>query len=86
VPESYHAFSDPVHDKLLGLVLALGAETWVLRDRLALLEEALSAQGIPVTALIESLARRPERAPVVDRERRAFMERFLRLLTLEVKE
>jgi len=86
VPEPYHAFPDPVHDKLLGLVLALGAETWVLRDRLALLEEALGAQGIPVTALIESLAQRPERGLVVERERQAFMERFLRLLTLEVKE
>jgi hypothetical protein len=86
VPETYHAFPDPVHDKLLGLVLALGAETWVLRDRLTLLEEALATAGIPVTTLIEGLAQRPERAPVVERERRAFMERFLRLLTLEVKE
>ena len=34
----YHAFDDPVHDQLLGIVLALGAEVWSLRDRLALLE------------------------------------------------
>ncbi|MBI4233281.1 MAG: hypothetical protein HY686_02450 [Chloroflexi bacterium] len=85
MPEPFHAFPDPVQDKLLGLILALGAEVWVLKDRLALLEEALSTRGISVSDLIEELAKRPERVATIEQERNAFMERFLRILTMEVK-
>lgn len=81
----YHAFPDPAQDKLLGLVLALGAEVWVLRDRMTLLEEALQERGIPVTEFIEEQAKRPERVPDMEKERNAFMERLMRVLTLEVK-
>ena len=83
--ERYHAFPDPVQDELLGLILALGAEVWVLRDRLSLLERALSGKGIEVGALIDELANQPERVPEMERERNAFMERFLRMLTADMK-
>ena len=84
-PQSFDAFTDPVQDKLLGLIMALGAEVWVVKDRLALLEEALNERDIPAAELIEDRAHRPERVEAVERERDAFMERFLRLLTLKVK-
>jgi hypothetical protein len=86
MPEPYHAFPDPVQDQLLGLILALGAEVWVLRDRLSLVEQALSEKGIEIVGLVDEMANRPERVPEMERARDAFMERFLRNLTREVKE
>jgi hypothetical protein len=38
-------FENEVIDHLLGIVLELGAQLWVTRDRLALLEEALAKGG-----------------------------------------
>ena len=79
----YHAFEDPVHDRLLGVVLALGAEVWNLRERLGLLESALARQGIEVSALIEELALDPERAPEMVADRDAFLARFLRAISAD---
>ncbi len=76
----YHAFDDPVHDQLLGIVLALGAEVWSLRDRLALLEQALAAQDIAVSALVEQLAKDPERIAAMTADRDAFLARMLAAL------
>lgn len=80
-PRGYHAFEDPVHDRLLGIILALGAEVWQLRERLSLLESALARQGIEVSALIEELALDPERAPAMATDRDAFLARFLRAIS-----
>ena len=79
----YHAFEDPVHDRLLGIILALGAEVWNLRERLGLLESALARQGIEVSALIEELALDPERAPAMVADRDAFLARFLRAISAD---
>jgi hypothetical protein len=38
-------FENEVIDHLLGIVLELGAQFWVVRDRLAMLEEQLAAKG-----------------------------------------
>ena len=74
----YHAFEDPVQDQLLGLILALGAEVWVLRDRLHLLEHALADLGVDPRARIEGLARDEERLDAMQQDRAAFMTRFMR--------
>ena len=79
----YHAFEDPVHDRLLGVVLALGAEVWNLRERLGLLESALARQGIDVSDLIEELALDPARAPAMVADRDAFLARFLRAISAD---
>ncbi|MCY3785884.1 MAG: hypothetical protein OXG47_04055 [bacterium] len=79
----YHAFEDPVHDRLLGVILALGAEVWNLRERLGLLESALARQGVEVSALIEELALDPERAPAMAADRDAFLARFLRAVSAD---
>lgn len=79
----YYAFDDPVHDRLLGVILALGAEVWSLRDRLSLLESALADQGIEVSDLIEELALDPERAPAMIADRDAFLARFLRAISAD---
>lgn len=39
-------FENEVIDHLLGIVLELGAQFWVLRDRQAFLEEQLAAKGV----------------------------------------
>ena len=79
----YHAFEDPVHDRLLGVILALGAEVWNLRERLGLLESALARRGIEVSDLIEELALDPERAPAMVADRDAFLARFLRAISAD---
>lgn len=82
-PRGYHAFEDPVHDRLLGVILALGAEVWNLRERLGLLESALARRGIEVSALVEELALDPERAPAMVADRDAFLARFLRAISAD---
>jgi len=47
--DRFHAFDDPIHDQLVGIVLALGAELWALRDRFTLLERALADNDIDVS-------------------------------------
>jgi hypothetical protein len=44
-------FADPAIDRLVGMVFALTAEVHVMRDRLALLENALQQHGIDLAAL-----------------------------------
>ncbi len=86
-PESparaYHAFDDPLHDRFLGIILALGAEVWQLRERLSLLEAALARQDMDVSALIEEMALDPERAPSTIADRDAFLARFLRAVSAD---
>ena len=75
----YHAFEDPMHDKLLGVVLALGAEVWVLNNRMELLEVALRRRGIIVKDLIDELAQDPDLVASENERRDAFLGRFLRV-------
>ncbi len=77
----YHAFDDPVHDQLLGIVLALSAEVWSLRDRLTLLEQALAEHDIEVSALVEQLAKDPERITAMTTDRDDFLARVLATLS-----
>lgn len=39
-------FENEVIDHLIGIVLELGAQLWVTRDRLAMLEEQLAGKGV----------------------------------------
>jgi hypothetical protein len=47
-------FENEVIDHLIGIVLELGAQLWVTRDRLAFLEEKLGQQGVIDTAELDS--------------------------------
>jgi hypothetical protein len=51
----YSPFADPVSDKLLGMMIALAMEVWVLRDRIQLMEPVLEEKlSIPdLTSSIE---------------------------------
>ena len=46
-------FDDEVIDHLLGIVLDMGAELWVMKDRLAFLEETLEKNGIDVVETLD---------------------------------
>jgi hypothetical protein len=46
-------FENEAVDHLIGIVLELGAELWVVKDRMAHLEEVISENGIPLEALEE---------------------------------
>ena len=46
-------FADPAIDRLAGMVFALTAEVHVLRDRLALLEDALRQRGAADIAALD---------------------------------
>jgi hypothetical protein len=47
-------FADPAIDRLVGMIFSLTAEVHVLRDRLALLEDALKERGLVDTSLLDS--------------------------------
>ena len=49
-----HYFHDPVVDHLLEIVLLLGGELWVNRDRQMIMEELLATKGKVTPELIES--------------------------------
>ncbi len=73
----YHAFDDPVSDRILGVALALAAEVWFLRERLGLLEAAVSKRGLNVSELIEELAADPGRSAEMIEDRDAFVKRIM---------
>ena len=80
---AYHAFDDPLHDRFLGIILALGAEVWHLRERLSLLESALARHDIDASTLIEEMALDPARTPSMIADRDAFLARFLRAISAD---
>ena len=47
-------FADPAIDRLVGMVFALTAEVHVMRDRLALLEDALRQRGVVDIAALDN--------------------------------
>ena len=75
--EPYHAFDDPANDRILGVTLALAAEVWSLRERLGLLETAVSKRGLNVSELIEELAADPGRSAEMIEDRDGFIERVM---------
>lgn len=52
-PNNPTYFDNDVIDHLLGIVLDMGAELWVVKDRLAFLEETLEKSGIDVVETLD---------------------------------
>lgn len=68
-------FENEVIDHLIGIVLELGAQSWMIKDRLAFLEEMLAKQG---SVSLEDLERgRPseELQAKLQAERQAMIQR-----------
>jgi hypothetical protein len=72
-------FDDPAIDALLNIVLSLGREVYVLRDRLRSIEKMLEAKGAISRADIESYKPTPEEEEEIRKEADAFMARLFRV-------
>lgn len=75
-PNNPSYFDNEAVDHLIGIVLELGAEIWVLRDRQVFLEELLAGKGIDVRVELE--AGRPAAATqaLLKSERGAMIKRI----------
>lgn len=68
--------SHPTLDRLVTVVLELGAQLWIERDRRQILEAILTARGaLPVDA-IETYRHSPEAQAARERDKEAFVERL----------
>lgn len=67
-------FENEVIDHLLGIVLELGAQFWVMRDRLAFLEEHLAAKGTVSLADLEEGRPSEELQEKLKAERQAMIQ------------
>jgi hypothetical protein len=52
--DTYTFLQDPVVDALVEVVVELGAETWITRRRMLVLERVMASQGLLTSELIET--------------------------------
>jgi hypothetical protein len=71
-------FDDPAIDTLLSIVLSLGNEVYVLRERMRIIETLLEAKGTISRVDIDKYQPAPEEAEAVRDEADAFVSRLLR--------
>ena len=73
-----HFFSDPIMDCLTNMVLELGAQVWVLKERIAAQEEALHQQGVLTQDAVEAVELSAEKKAALKKERDDFVASLLR--------
>lgn len=71
-----HFLPHPVMDQLVDVVLALGAELWVERDRRRIAEKLLAEKGLLNPADIEAYRPSPEENAERSKDRDAFVRRL----------
>jgi hypothetical protein len=76
-------FRDPAVDRVLGVIMELAAELFVLRDRVQTLERVLERQGALDVADLENYAPSPEERAQRLAERDALIARILAPMTAE---
>ena len=74
-----HQFEDPAMDILLGIVVSLGNEVYVLRDRLRIIEKMLEAKGTISRADVEAYKPTPEEEEEIRKDNDAFIARLFRV-------
>jgi hypothetical protein len=74
-----HQFDDPAIDVLLSIVLSLGSEVYVLRDRTRIIEKMLEAKGTISRADIEAYKPTREEEGEIRKDNDAFMARLFRV-------
>lgn len=74
-----HQFEDPATDILLAIVVSLGNEVYVLRDRLRIIVEMLEAKGTISRADVEAYKPTPEEEEEIRKDNDAFMARLFRV-------
>ena len=70
-------FADPAIDRLVSMVFALTAEVHVLRDRLALLEDALRQRGVVDIASLDTMVPEGALEARIAAERAALVQNIL---------
>ena len=69
-------FEDPTLDNLVDVTLALGAELWVQRERMRVVETLLAEHGKVTSEMIEAYQDPPEQQARDKEARDAFVERI----------
>lgn len=72
-------FDNPELDKMLAILLSLGNEVYVMRDRLRIIEKMMDKKGVISRADIETYELTPEEEAENRKECDAFMERLFRV-------
>lgn len=75
-----HYFKDPIIDHLLEIVLQLGAELWITRDRQFVTEHLLATEGKVTPEMIETFKPSPEFREKLREERRNYTRRVYQCL------
>ncbi len=75
-----HYFKDPMIDHLLEIVLQLGAEMWIIRDRQMVTEYLLATEGKVTPEMIEAFKPTPEFREKMKEERRTYTRRVYQSL------
>jgi hypothetical protein len=73
-------FNDPAMDKMMGMIMALAAEVYILRDRNRALEDRLVSAGLMQAGALDEYKPDPERSKQVGAERDAFIARIMQPL------
>ena len=79
VTKKKRQFEDPAMDILLGIVVSLGNEVYVLRDRLRIIEKMLESKGTISRADVEAYKPTPEEEEEIRKDNDAFMARLFRV-------
>ena len=85
VTKKTHQFENPALDTLLGIVISLGNEVWVMRDRMRVIEKLLEAKGTISRADIEAYKPTPEEEEEIRKDNDAFMARLFRVFEGDVE-
>ena len=75
-----HYFKDPMIDHLLEIVLQLGAEMWIIRDRQMVTEYLLTTEGKVTPEMIEAVKPSPEFREKMKVERGTYTRRLYQSL------
>ncbi len=70
-------FDDPAIDRLLGMVMTLSAEVWVLSDRMRSIEHLLDTQGVLSRADLDTYQPDADTAQAIAAERGAFVKALM---------
>jgi hypothetical protein len=73
-------FNDPAMDKMMGIIMALAAEVYILRDRNRALEDMLVNAGVVPAGVLDEYKPDPERGKLSATERDAFIARIMQPL------
>ncbi|MCB2106125.1 MAG: hypothetical protein KDE14_00435 [Rhodobacteraceae bacterium] len=76
-----HYFKDPMIDHLLEIVLQLGAELWIVKDRQMIVEHLLATEGKVTPEMIERFRPPQDLAQKLAEERRTLSRRLYQSLS-----